>query len=75
MMSIDNRVAERKPDSHPISFRCIESLKEFCGGFRRETYSHIFHGEAHLVSFIPFRFDKQLSRAIFDETHCVRRIA
>src|SRR5262249_36066255 len=47
VMSLDNRTADRQPDSHSILFRCIESLKEFVGGFRREAYSHIFHGQAH----------------------------
>src|SRR6516225_2323384 len=75
MMSIDNRVAKRKPDSHSIGFGCIESLKEFCGGFRPETNSRIYYTKPHPITFIPFCFDEQLPRAIAYCAHGVRSIS
>ena len=75
MMTIDNREAERKPDSHPIFFRCIESLKEFRGGFGPETNSRIYYAKPYAIAFIGFCFDEQLARAIVYCAHCIRSIS
>ena len=58
MMFVDDRAAERQPDSHSIAFRCIERFKELVLGLRSETDSRIYDAKAHAIILIPIGFDQ-----------------
>jgi hypothetical protein len=41
-MSLDNRAADGKSDSHAIGFSRVEPFEDLVGSFGRETDSRIF---------------------------------
>ena len=74
-MSLHYGEADRQPDSHSVSFRCIETFEELVYYVRFKTDARIFYAETHLVPLIPFGSDEQLSRAIVNCAHCLRSIS
>src|SRR5215467_11732452 len=75
MVSLDDRVTDRQPDSHSIGLGCIECFKELVLGLRSETDSRIYHAKTHAITLLPFGFDHQLSQAVINTNHRVASVS
>src|SRR5262245_32137490 len=73
-MSANYGTANGETNTHTITFRRVEGLKKSVLRLRLDADSVIFHAQAHTVTFFFRSSNEQLSWAILDGVHCIRRI-
>jgi len=75
MMTLDDRAADGKADSHAVTFRCIERVKELVHDLRVDPHAGVSNACAHAIFVLPFCSDQQLPRPIVHVNHRVRGVA
>src|SRR5512132_945407 len=75
MMPLDDRAADRQPNTHAAALGCVEGVEYSLQIRRIDADPGILHAQTHtIVSFSP-GFDQQMPRAVVHALHRVGGIA
>ena len=75
MMSFDDGATDGESDTHPVTFCCVESVKQLVHDLRVDSDAGIPHRQAHAIVVHLFCFHQQLTRAIVHVDHGVGGVA
>ena len=75
MMSFDDGAADGESDTHPVTFCCVEGVKQLVHDLRVDSDAGIPHGQAHAIAVHLCCFHQQLTRAIVHVNHGVGGVA
>src|SRR5262249_47308172 len=75
MMALDDRAADRQPDTHAAALCRVESIEQPVGTLGSEPHAGIPHRQSHTIADLSGGFHQQLPRAILDTQHRVRGVA
>ena len=75
MMSFDDGATDGESDTHPVSFSCVEGVKQLVHDLRVDADAGIPHGHAHTIALFSLRSDQQPPWAVVNAQHRVGSIA
>ena len=73
-MSLDDRAADRQPDTHAAGLRRVEGIKELVHALMINAHARIPHGQAYTIAVLSLGSDQQLPRAIVHADHRVQGV-
>ena len=75
MMPLDDRAADRQPNTHTAAFGGIEGFEQPLEILRIDTGTGILHAQTHTIVSFSLGSDQQLPRAVVNTDHRVGSIA
>jgi len=75
MMFLDDRAADRQPNTHPADLGGVEGLEEPPKILRIDADASVLDAEAHAIISISLGTDQKLPGSVLNTYHCVRSIA
>ena len=74
-MSLDDRTADRQPDTHAAALGRVERVEQLVHALTLDADTGVPHRHAHTIPALCFGSDQQPPRAIVDTDHRVRGVA
>ena len=74
-MSLDDRAADRQPNTHTAALGGIEGFEQLFEILRTDTDARILHAETHMIIGLSAGSDQELPGAVFDTNHRLGSIA
>ncbi len=71
MMTFDNGATDGQPDTHPAILGGVKRFEKLVQVLRSKTHACVLYAQAHLITFVSFGSDDQLSRTIVYAAHRV----
>ena len=75
MMSLDDRAADRQPDTHTAAFGGVEGFEQPLEILRIDTDAGILHAQTHMIISFSLGSDQELPGAVLNTNHRVGSIA
>ena len=74
-MFLDDRAADREPETHAIALRRIEGIEQLVHALRVNAYASIPYACTHAIAVLSLGSDQQMPGAIVHVGHCVGGVA
>src|SRR4051794_1334317 len=74
-MLLDDRAADREPQTHAIALRRIEGIEQLVHALRIDPYTDVPDAHTHAVAVLSLGSDQQVPGAVVHVDHRVRAIA
>ena len=75
MMSFDDGATDGESDTHPVTFCCVEGVKQLVHDLRVDPDAGIAYHHAHTIAPLSLGSDQQLPWAVINAYHRVGSIA